>query len=172
MKRSTWCTEHVLLLLMSGGFFIHLVSASRHLRDESSRVGDVVTRPVDAALLLLMAYCAVGLATRYPAFADTYDMRTPHRRLGYWLITGYIVMSLPGHIRFLATGDTGFFDAFPWWFSLGVLVVYVLIVAYVLTLRRLPDPASAPTARRVHRATPSQRPFNVARRVPASMQRR
>lgn len=136
MKRSTWGTEHVLLLLMSGGFFIHLISATRHLRDETSRVGDVVTRPVDAALFILMAYCAVGLITGYRAFADTYDMRTTARKLGYWLITAYVTVSLPGHVGYLATGDTGFFDAFPWWFSLAILALYSVIVAYVVTLRR------------------------------------
>lgn len=141
MKRSTWGTEHVLLLLMSGGFFIHLISASRYLSDSTSRVGDVVTRPVDAALFLLMAYCAVGLTARYRAFAHTYDMRSPQRKLGYWAITAYVTVSLPGHVGFLATGDTGFFDAFPWWFSPVILAVYALIVAYVLTLRRLPDHA-------------------------------
>jgi hypothetical protein len=93
-------------------------------------------------------------------------MRTPQRKLGYWLITGYIVVSLPGHIRFLATGDTAFFDAFPWWFSLVVLVVYVLIVAYVLTLRRLPSPTSAP-AKAIPQVPTTQRPLNVDRRDPA-----
>ncbi len=139
MKRSTWCTEHVLLLLMSGGFFIHLISVSRHLRDDGSRVGDVVTRPVDAALFVLMVYCAVGLIMRHRAFARTYDVRSMKRKLGYWGITAYITVSLPGHVGFLVTGDTQFFDAFPWWFSLAVLAVYVLIVAYVVTLRRLPE---------------------------------
>jgi hypothetical protein len=154
VKRSTWCTEHALLLLMSGGFFIHLISASRYLQDDTSRVGDVVSRPVDAALFLIMTYCAVGLVTRYRGFADTYDMTSPRRRIGYWVITTYIVVSLPGHVGFLATGDTRFFDAFPWWFSLVILAVYVLIVAYVLTLRRRansadasPAPARTPAAR-------------------------
>jgi hypothetical protein len=145
MKSSTWHAEEALLLLMSGGFFVHLISASRHLQDESARVGDVLLWPVDLALFVLMAYCAAALVLRSRQFARTYDLSAPPRRFGYRAITAYVVLSLPGHILFLLTGDTRFFDAFPWWFSLAILPAYVLVVAYVLTLRRrlVPAPTSA-----------------------------
>ena len=136
MKSSTWHAEEALLLLMSGGFFVHLINASRHLQEDGSRVGDILLRPVDAALFLLMAYCAVALLARSRQFARTYDLTARGRKLGYWAITAYITLSLPGHVLFLLTGDTRFFDAFPWWFSLVILPLYVLVVVYVVTLRR------------------------------------
>lgn len=135
MKSSTWHAEEALLLLMSGGFFVHLINASRHLRDEGSQVGDILLRPVDGALFLLMAYCALALLARSRQFADTYDVTTRGRKLGYWAITAYVTISLPGHALFLLTGDTRFFGAFPWWFSLVIMPVYVLVVVYVVTLR-------------------------------------
>ena len=142
MKSPTWHSEQALLLLMSGGFFVHLISASRHLEDDASRVGDILLPPVDAALFALMVYCSVALILRSREFARTYDLSTPLRKVGYWAITVYVTVSLPGHVLFLLTGDTGFFDGFPWWFSLAILPVYALIVAYAITLRRNPAPAS------------------------------
>jgi hypothetical protein len=144
MRSSTWHAEEALLLLMSGGFFVHLINASRHLQDSGSRVGDILLRPVDGALFLLMAYSAVALVTRYRDFARTYDLSSVPRRVGYWAITTYVTVSLPGHVSFLLSGDTGFFDAFPWWFSLVIAPVYVLVVVYVLTLRRQDAGASGP----------------------------
>jgi hypothetical protein len=148
MKSSTWHAEEALLLLMSGGFFVHLINAARHLQDDSSRVGDILLRPVDLALFLIMAYCAVALVARSKQFARTFDLSATGRRLGYWAITAYVGLSLPGHANFLLTGDTRFFDVFPGWFSLAIMPVYVLIVAYVLTLRRLPVPAPCAGASR------------------------
>jgi hypothetical protein len=136
MKSSTWHVEEALLLLISGGFFVHLIGASRHLQDDQAQVGDILLWPVDLALFALMAYCAAALLVRSQQFARTYDLSTTGRRIGYWAITVYVVLSLPGHAIFLFTGDTRFFDGFPWWFSLAIMPVYVLIVAYVLTLRR------------------------------------
>jgi len=136
MKSSTWHAEDALLLLMSGGFFVHLINASRHLRDDGSQVADILLRPVDLALFLLMGHCAVALITRSRQFAGTYDLTSVGRWLGYWAITAYVTLSLPGHALFLLTGNPRFFDAFPWWFSFVIMPVYVLVVAYVLTLRR------------------------------------
>jgi hypothetical protein len=144
MKSSTWHAEEALLLLMSGGFFVHLINASRHLQYDRSQVGDILLRPVDGALFLLMAYCAVALLARSRQFARTYDLTGRGRRLGYWAITAYVTVSLPGHILFLATGDTRFFGAFPWWFSLAILPLYLLVVVYVVTLR--PRQVGAPPA--------------------------
>ena len=142
MRASTWHAEEALLLLMSGGFFVHLISASRHLQDDRSEVGDILLRPVDGALFLIMAYCAVALIARSRQFADTYDMSPPSRKLGYWAITAYVTVSLPGHAMFLLTGDARFFDGFPWWFSVVILPVYVLVVGYVVTLQRRIVPAA------------------------------
>ena len=136
MKSSTWHAEEALLLLMSGGFFVHLINASRYLRDDRAQVADILLRPVDLALFLLMAHCSVALIARSRQFARRYDLTSIRRRLGYWAITAYVTLSLPGHVLFLLTGNTRFFDAFPWWFSLVIMPVYVLVVVYVLTLRR------------------------------------
>jgi hypothetical protein len=91
---------------------------------------------VDLALFLLMAHCAVALIVRSRQFARTYDLTSIGRRLGYWAIAAYVTVSLPGHVLFLVTGDTRFFDAFPWWFSLVILPGYVLVIVYVVTLSR------------------------------------
>ena len=155
MKSSTWHAEDSLLLLMSGGFFVHLINASRHLRDDRSQVADILLRPVDLALFLLMAHCAVALIVRSRQFARTYDLTSVGRRLGYWAITAYVTLSLPGHVLFLLTGNTRFFDAFPWWFSFVIMPVYVLVVGYVLTLRRRhgdTPPAAAGRSRAAQRA--------------------
>jgi hypothetical protein len=88
-----------------------------------------------------MAYCALALLARYRQFARTYDLTASGRKLGYWAITAYITLSLPGHVLFLITGDARFFGAFPWWFSLAILPLYALVVVYVVTLRRQQDGA-------------------------------
>jgi hypothetical protein len=159
MRSTTWHVEHAMLLLMSGGFFVHLISASRHLADDRSSVGDILLRPVDVALFVLMAYCAVVLLTRARQFARTYDLRGVGRRAGYWAITAYVTVSLPGHVLFLVTGDTRFFDGFPWWFSLVILPVYALVVAYVLTLR--PVGATDVADHGAGAATPPSQPAGV-----------
>jgi uncharacterized membrane protein YhdT len=149
MRSSTWHAEEALLLLMSGGFFVHLISASRHLRDPGSEVGDILLKPVDTALFLVMAYAAVALVCRSRQFARTYDMSAPGRTVGYWAITAYVTLSLPGHALFLVTGNTRFFDGFPWWFSLVIMPMYVLIVLYIVTLppqQDAPPPGVDPSA--------------------------
>lgn len=77
-----------------------------------------------------------------PYVANAFDLSRAPRRIGYWAVTVYVTISLPGHVLFLLTGDSRFFDGFPWWFSLAILPLYMLIVAYVITLRRNPDPVS------------------------------
>jgi hypothetical protein len=163
MKSSTWHAEEALLLLMSGGFFIHLISASRHLRDDRAQVGDVLLWPVDMALFVLMAYCSLALISRSGHFALTYDLTSTPRKVGYWAITAYVTVSLPGHVLFLLTGDTRFFDGFPWWFSVAILPVYAVVVAYVVTLR--PRPAPEPAA--ATESSRAGRPVAEQRRAPA-----
>lgn len=93
MTSSTWHAEDALLLLMSGGFFVHLISASRHGEDSQAQVGDVVLWPVDLALFVLMAYCSVTLATRSRHVASVHDLGATWRRLGSWAITAYVTVS-------------------------------------------------------------------------------
>jgi hypothetical protein len=90
--------------------------------------------PVDLVLATLMVFCAAALILRHREMAAAYDIASVSRRIGYWLITFYITASIPGHLLFLTSGNTAYFDVFPWWFSLIIEPVYVLIIAYFVTL--------------------------------------
>ena len=134
MKSATWYVERLVPVLITGGFFVHLVHLSRYFLTGSSKVGDVLMWPVDVVLAALMIYCAAALILRWREMADAFDIASLARRIGYWLITVYIAASIPGHILFLASGNTAYFDVFPWWFSLIIEPVYVLIIVYFVTL--------------------------------------
>lgn len=135
MTNRTWHVEKSVLILMTGGFFIHLINASRYWALGTARVSDVLTWPVDFCLAAVMIFCSVALIARRRAFAQTFHVDSWPRRVGYWAITFYITVSIPGHIQFLFTGNTRYFDVFPWWFSLIIMPVYVLIMAYFITLK-------------------------------------
>lgn len=122
-------------MLMTAGFFIHLINVSRYLLTGHSAVADILTWPVDLCLTLLMAYCAVALIARRRAMVAAFDLTPLPRRVGYWVITFYITASLPGHLLFLTTGNSAYFEAFPWWFSLVIMPVYVVMTVYFLLLR-------------------------------------
>ena len=81
-----------------------------------------------------MLYCAFVLIVRWKDVFGAFAIATSPRRIGYWAITFYIGASLPGHLLYLSTGNTAYFDAFPWWFSLIIMPVYMLITAYFITL--------------------------------------
>ncbi len=135
MSTPTWHVEKLVPVLISGGFFIHLITVTRHFADPQSKPGDVLLWPVDLVLATLMVFCAATLILRYRAFDRQFRIDSLARKLGYWLVTGYLTISIPGHAMFLLSGNTGFFDGFPWWFSLVILPVYLLILAYFFTLR-------------------------------------
>lgn len=146
MTNATWNVEKFVPILITGGFFIHLINVSRHFIYGQSRVGEVLMWPVDLPLAIIMLFCAVALILRWRAFFATFDMRSSARKTSYWAITFYITASLPGHALFLSTGDTRYFDVFPWWFSLIIMPVYVLIIAYFITLRPADRPGGAPAS--------------------------
>jgi len=135
MKIRTWNVEKFVLILITGGFFIHLINVSRHYAVGASKVGDILQWPVDFCLTAIMIYCAVALIVRWRVFTQAFDVASLARRIGYWAITFYITASVPGHLLFLSTGNTKYFDAFPWWFSLIIMPVYALIIAYFITLK-------------------------------------
>jgi hypothetical protein len=70
------------------------------------------------------------------------------RKVVYGLITFYVCASVPGHVRYLLAGNTSYFDIFPWWFSLVIMPVYLLVIAYFFTL----PPPSAVLVHAVNRA--------------------
>jgi len=131
----TWKVETFVPMLLTAGFVIHLINASRYLLTGSSNVADIISPPVDLCLFTLMLFCAVALIARRKTMFATYDLTALPRRIGYWVITVYITASLPGHLFFLTTGSTMYFDMFPWWFSLLIMVVYVVMIGYVVSLR-------------------------------------
>lgn len=130
----TWKVELFVPILITGGFFVHLINFSRYLENGQARVGDVLKWPVDLCLASIMVFCAVALFARRKDFFEVYGISSTARQVGYWCITVYITMSIPGHLLFLSTGNTKYFDTFPWWFSLVIMPVYVLIIAYFVTL--------------------------------------
>lgn len=143
MRSSTWYVERLVPVLIAGGFFVHLVHLSRYFLTGSSRVSDVLMWPVDFVLATLMVYCAAGLLLRRREMAAAFDIGSTARRIGYWLITFYIAASIPGHLLFLTSGNTAYFDVFPWWFSLIIEPVYVLIIGYFVTLVPAVGPRAA-----------------------------
>jgi hypothetical protein len=61
--------------------------------------------------------------------------RLPSPRLEaavYWILAFYVTASVSGHVRYLLTRDTSYFDFFPWWFSPIIMAVYVLFIAFLL----------------------------------------
>lgn len=138
----TWKLETFTPMLLTAGFTIHLINASRHLLTGGSEVTDIISWPVDLCLFLLMLFCAVALIARHKAMFATYDLTALPRRVGYWVITVYVTASLPGHIAYLTTGNTAYFDVFLWWFSLLIMVVYVVMIGYFVSLRPLVRTAS------------------------------
>jgi hypothetical protein len=139
MNPSTWGVEKAVPTLITGGFFLHLINFCRTLTFEGASAADIVLWPVDFALFTLMVYSSAALILRRRAFAARFHMEAPWRRVGYWLITAYVTLSLPIHIQFLATGRADMINNAPWWFSGAILPVYVAILAYFFTLRSRAD---------------------------------
>jgi hypothetical protein len=131
---STWKVESVVPILLTGGFVVHVVNASRHMLLGGSQLSEVLLWPVDLCLTTIMIFCAVALIARHHAVAERYDISSPARRIGYWVITFYICASIPGHLLFLATGNTRYFDFWPWWYSLAILPVYIVMAAFFISL--------------------------------------
>jgi hypothetical protein len=89
---------------------------------------------MDTVLAGWMTYCAVLLIFGARQVFAHYEVRG-WRRAVYWVVTGYVTLSLPGHYRYLATHDITYFQFFPWWFSPVIMTVYVLFIAFLLSLR-------------------------------------
>ena len=137
LLRHSLYVERVIPILITGGMFVHLVNLSNYIKHGQARVGDVLHPLVDAPLAVMMLYCAIGLFF-WRDFFGRFDITSTWRKVGYFVIAFYIVASVPGHAAYLLSGDTSYFDVFPWWFSLVLMPVYVLMILYFLTLPAAP----------------------------------
>lgn len=135
MRPSAWGVEKAVPTLITGGFFLHLINFCRTLTFEGASATDIVLWPVDFALFALMTYSAIALVLRHKAVAANFDMRAPWRRVGYWLVTVYVCISVPFHVQFLTTGNADIITKAPWWLSGALLPFYVLILAYFFSLK-------------------------------------
>jgi len=133
MRQNSFYIERIIPILITGGLFIHLVNIANYVRDGRARVGDVLQPIVDAPLAVLMLYCAIGLLY-WRNFFRRFGITSAWRKAGYFLIAVYVWASLPGHAMFLSSGNTDYFDFFPWWFSVALIPVYGLMILYFITL--------------------------------------
>ena len=133
LQQNSFYIDRVIPILITGGMFVHLVNLSNYIKHGEARVGDVLHPLVDAPLAAMMLYCAVGLYF-WKDFFRRFQITSTWRKACYFVIAFYIVASVPGHALYLASSDTSYFDVFPWWFSLVLMPVYLLMILYFLTL--------------------------------------
>ena len=115
---------------------VHLINLGRYIHFGKAELSFILLPVVDFPLGLLMLYCAIILIFRYKQLFAIFDMSAIWRKVVYWLITFYIAMSIPGHVSFLSSGDTTYFDFWPWWFSPIIMVVYILFIIFFFTLEK------------------------------------
>ena len=136
IKKNTYYIEKIVPLLMMGGLMVHLINIGRYIHFGKAELSFILLQVVDFPLGLLMLYCAIILIFRYKQLFAIFDMSAIWRKVVYWLITFYITMSIPGHVSFLSSGDTTYFDFWPWWFSPIIMVVYILFIIFFFTLEK------------------------------------
>jgi hypothetical protein len=125
-----YCVSFLLVL----GFGLHLSNLGQYLAHGQTRLRDIVTPTFDGALTAWMGWCAALLIFGARGFFAEFDVRG-WRKGVYWVVTFYVTASIPGHLRYLVTRDTTYFDIFPWWFSPLIMIVYVAFIAYFVSLR-------------------------------------
>lgn len=136
MKKNNYYIEKIVPLLMMGGLMVHLINLGRYIHFGKAELSFILLPVVDFPLGLLMLYCAIILIFRYKQLFAIFDMSAIWRKVVYWLIAFYIAMSIPGHVSFLSSGDTTYFDFWPWWFSPIIMVVYILFIIFFFTLEK------------------------------------
>jgi len=139
MNKTSWHIEKIVPLLMMGGFMIHLINLGRYLHFGKAELSFILLPTVDFPLTILMVYCAVILIFCYKQLFVVFKMTPTWRKVIYWFITFYIAASIPGHATFLLSGDTSYFDFWPWWFSPIIMVVYVLFILFFFTFEKQSD---------------------------------
>jgi hypothetical protein len=133
--RRTWYVEKIAPLLMMSGFLLHLIRLAQIFQFGAADLSVIVLPAVDLVLALLMTYCSIIMMVFRRQFFGVFDMSATWRKTVYWIVTVYFTVSIPGHLHYLMTHDTAYFNFFPWWFSLFIMTVYVGIIAYFFTLK-------------------------------------
>ena len=134
MRAQTRFTPYFVSILLTLGFGLHLANLGQYVKNGHTSLSQIISPTMDAILGGWMSYCAVLLIGGAKAFFARFQA-SGWRTVVYWVVTFYVTVSVPGHVRYLATGDTRYFDLFPWWFSPLIMGVYVLFIAYFVTLR-------------------------------------
>ena len=135
MNRNIWHAEKYVPLLIRYGFTPHIIRVAIYFRDGTANLSQIILPLVDLPLAIMMRYCALAMIFAWRQFFEVFEMRSPWRKVIYWIITVYIAGSVPGHIGFLMFGSTAYFDFFPWWFSVILLFAYAAIIVYFFTLK-------------------------------------
>jgi hypothetical protein len=130
-----WYVEKTVPLLMMGGFMVHLIRLAQYLQNGTADLSLILLPQVDLVLTLLMIYCSIIMIGLWRRFFRVFKMSANWRKVVYWMITFYITASIPGHISYLAFGDTSYFNFFPWWFSPIIMVVYIAFIMYFFSLK-------------------------------------
>jgi hypothetical protein len=133
MKTVERLTPAFVVVLLTMGFTLHLANLGQYAHHHQTRLASIISPVMDGMLGLWMALCAALLLLRWRPFFDAYQMHG-WRQVVYWILTVYVTASVPGHVRYVLTRDTSYFDFFPWWFSPIIMVVYVLFIAFLLSL--------------------------------------
>ena len=134
MKTLERLTPAFVVVLLTMGFTLHLANLGQYAHSHHTRLASIISPVMDGTLGVWMAFCAVVLLLRWRSFFAAYDLRG-WKRVVYWILTFYVAVSVPGHVRYVATRNTSYFDFFPWWFSPIIVSVYVLFIAFLLSLR-------------------------------------
>jgi hypothetical protein len=133
MKRQSRFTTYFVPFLLVMGFILHLVNLGQYIQHGHTNLGSIISPTTDCVLALWMAYCSALLIFGSRSFFLSYEV-TGKKRVIYWVATFYVTASLPGHALYLITHNQHYFDLFPWWFSPVIMVVYVFLIAFFLTL--------------------------------------
>jgi hypothetical protein len=134
MSRFTRFTPVFVSFLFVMGFSLHVSNLGQYVAHGQTHLETLISRTSDGALAGWMAWCAVLLIFGAKSFFATYEVHG-WRKVVYWVATGYVTLSLPGHFKFLASGDVSYFQIFPWWFSAVLLGCYTLLIAFFLSMK-------------------------------------
>ena len=133
MKTAERLTPVFVVVLLTMGFTLHLANLGQYAHQHQTRLASIISPVMDGMLGLWMAFCAALLLFRWRPFFAAYQVRG-WKRAVYWILAFYVTASVPGHVRYVLTRDTSYFDFFPWWFSAIIMAVYVLFIAFLLSL--------------------------------------
>lgn len=127
LQRAGYASEALILSFLSG---IALHATALWVGQERF-VADIFTPGLDAFLFLLITYGAVMAAI----FWRRFDLRTWPRRVGFAIVVGYALVSVPIHVRSILAWSTDWVLAFPPWYSAVVIPVQVVFLGIMLALR-------------------------------------